>query len=64
MSEDERIQIAELRRDGVSVATIAEQVNRARSTICRELKRNVGSSCAVRPHGVLLPPPNVRARPP
>jgi IS30 family transposase len=50
LSEDERIQIADLHRDGVSVTKIAEQLNRAPSTIYRELKRNASSSGAYRPH--------------
>lgn len=43
-------QVADLRRDGVSVAKIAEQFNRAPSTIYRELKRNASSSGVYRPH--------------
>jgi len=50
LSENERIQIADLRQEGVSVAKIAEQLKRARSTIYRELKRNATSSGAYRPH--------------
>lgn len=38
--------IADLRREGVSVAKIAEQLKRSRSTIYRELKRNATSSGA------------------
>ena len=50
LSENERIQIADLRREGVNVAKIAEQLKRSRSTIYRELKRNATSSGAYRPH--------------
>jgi transposase, IS30 family len=40
LSQDERIQIADLRAAGLGVRQIAEQVSRAPSTISRELHRN------------------------
>ncbi|WP_367652204.1 helix-turn-helix domain-containing protein [Rhodococcus pyridinivorans] len=42
--EEERIQSADLCRDGVSAAKTAKQWNRAPSTIYRELKRNASTS--------------------
>jgi transposase, IS30 family len=40
LSQDERIQIADLRHAGLSIRRIAEQLGRAPSTISRELRRN------------------------
>ena len=40
LSEDERLLIADLRRQGLGVRAIAEQVARSPSTISRELRRN------------------------
>jgi transposase, IS30 family len=40
LSQDERIEIADLRHAGLSVRQIADQLGRAPSTICRELRRN------------------------
>lgn len=40
LSQDERIEIADLRRDGLGVRQIAVALNRAPSTIFRELRRN------------------------
>jgi transposase, IS30 family len=45
LSQDERIEIADLRQSGLSLRAIACQLNRAPSTISRELRRN---SVAVR----------------
>lgn len=42
LSQDERFQIADLRRAGVSVLAIAAELGRAASTISRELRRNSG----------------------
>ena len=44
LTQDERYQIHALRRQGVSVARIAAELERDRSTIFRELKRNGGPS--------------------
>ena len=41
LSQDERIQIADLHQGGVSVRQIAQRLGRAPSTISRELRRNV-----------------------
>lgn len=40
LSEDERIQIGDLRRAGLSIRQIAHRLGRAPSTISRELRRN------------------------
>jgi transposase, IS30 family len=40
LSEDERVQIADLRRAGAGVRAIAERLGRSPSTISRELRRN------------------------
>jgi IS30 family transposase len=40
LSEDERVQIADLRRAGAGVRAIAERLGRGPSTISRELRRN------------------------
>ena len=40
LSQDERIEIADLHRAGVSVREIARRLGRAPSTISRELRRN------------------------
>jgi transposase, IS30 family len=42
LTEDERYQIDDLQREGFSQATIAKKLGRSRSTISRELNRNVG----------------------
>jgi IS30 family transposase len=40
LSQDERVEIADLRRVGLSVRAIGERLGRAPSTISRELRRN------------------------
>jgi IS30 family transposase len=40
LSQDERIEIADLRRSGLSVRAIADRLDRSPSTISRELRRN------------------------
>ena len=40
LSEDERVQIADLRQGGAGVRAIAERLGRSPSTISRELRRN------------------------
>lgn len=40
LSEDERVAIADLRRQGLSMRAIADRLGRAPSTVSRELKRN------------------------
>jgi IS30 family transposase len=41
LSQDERIEIADLRHAGLSIRQIADQLGRAPSTVSRELRRNV-----------------------
>ena len=43
LTQDERYQIHALKRQGVSLARIAAELERSRSTISRELKRNAGT---------------------
>src|SRR4051812_42188321 len=40
LSQDERIEIADLHRDGASIRQIARHLGRAPSTVSRELSRN------------------------
>ena len=40
LSEDERVQIADLRQGGAGVRAIAERLGRSPSTVSRELRRN------------------------
>jgi transposase, IS30 family len=49
LSQDERIEIADLRHAGVSIRQIADQLGRAPSTISRELRRNATGSAGYRP---------------
>lgn len=49
LSEDERVQIAELRLDGATVRAIAAELGRSPSTISRELRRNALASGKYRP---------------
>jgi IS30 family transposase len=44
LSQDERIEIADLRHAGMSIRQIADQLDRAPSTISRELRRNATAS--------------------
>jgi transposase, IS30 family len=44
LSQDERIEIADLRHAGLSIRQVAEQLRRAPSTISRELRRNATAS--------------------
>jgi IS30 family transposase len=44
LTQDERYQIHALKRQGVSLARIAAELARSRSTITRELKRNAGAA--------------------
>lgn len=47
---DERIQVADLRRERLSIRQIAAQLSRSPSTISRELRRNASTSGTYRPH--------------
>jgi transposase, IS30 family len=49
LSQEERIEIADLRHAGSSVREIAHRLGRAPSTISRELRRNATSSRGYRP---------------
>jgi transposase, IS30 family len=49
LSQDERIEIADLRHAGVSIRRIACRLGRAPSTISRELRRNAAASGEYRP---------------
>jgi transposase, IS30 family len=49
LSQDERIEIADLRQAGLSLRQIAHQLDRAPSTISRELRRNAAGSGGYRP---------------
>src|SRR5215469_15330574 len=44
LSQDERIEIADLRQAGLSIRQIADRLGRAPSTISRELRRNATAS--------------------
>lgn len=49
LSQDERIEIADLRRAGYSIRQIATERDRSPSTISRELRRNAASSDRYQP---------------
>jgi IS30 family transposase len=49
LSQDERIEIADLRQQGFSVRQIAKHLGRAPSTVSRELRRNATSGKGYRP---------------
>jgi transposase-like protein len=49
LSQDERIEIADLRHAGLSIRQIAHQLGRAPSTISRELHRNATAGRGYRP---------------
>ena len=49
LSQDERIEIADLRRAGMSIRQVAARLGRAPSTISRELRRNAADSGDYRP---------------
>jgi IS30 family transposase len=49
LSQDERIEIADLRHAGMSVRQVADQLGRAPSTISRELRRNTSGGRGYRP---------------
>ena len=59
LSQDERIEIADLRQSGLSLRAIAARLGRAPSTISRELRRNAVSRPRVSP--VRCSPPRHRA---
>ena len=49
LSQDERIEIADLHQAGLSIRKVAEQLGRAPSTISRELRRNAINGGGYRP---------------
>ena len=49
LSQDERIRIADLRRDGLSIRQVASQLGRAASTVSRELRRHAREDGSYRP---------------
>ena len=49
LSQDERIEIADLRLQGLSIREIGRRVGRAASTVSRELRRNATSGDGYRP---------------
>ncbi len=49
LSQDERVEIADLHRAGSSIRQIADRLGRAPSTISRELRRNAHSGGSYRP---------------
>jgi IS30 family transposase len=49
LSQDERIEIADLRHAGWSIRQIAHRLGRAPSTVSRELRRNATGSRGYRP---------------
>jgi transposase, IS30 family len=49
LSQDERIELADLRQAGLTIRQIAVQLGRAPSTISRELRRNAAGSGSYRP---------------
>lgn len=49
LSQDERIEIADLHRTGMGVREIARRVRRAPSTVSRELRRNAAPGKGYRP---------------
>ena len=49
LSQDERVEIADLRRAGLSMRAIADRLGRSPSTISRELRRNTVADRGYRP---------------
>jgi IS30 family transposase len=49
VSQDERIEIADLRRAGLSIRQVAARLGRVPSTVSRELRRNAAGSGEYRP---------------
>jgi lambda repressor-like predicted transcriptional regulator len=49
LSQDERIEIADLRRSGLSLRAIGDRLGRAPSTISRELRRNAPAGRGYQP---------------
>lgn len=62
LSQDERIDIADLRKPGLSLRAIAVRLGRAPSTISRELRRNSVAGRGYRPFDAQRRPTVRRAR--
>jgi IS30 family transposase len=62
LSQDERIEIADLRHAGLSVRQVAQRLGRAPSTVSRELRRNGGSDGRYRPFDAHRKATSKRAR--
>src|SRR3954454_14529082 len=56
LSQDERIEIADLRRAGLGVRAIAQKLGRAPSTISRELHRNAVTGAGTGPSMLIAVP--------
>jgi transposase, IS30 family len=63
LSQDERIEIADLRQSGLSLRAIAARLDRAPSTISRELRRNAAAGRGYRPFDAHRRATGRRARP-
>lgn len=63
LSQDERIEIADLRQSGLSLRAIAARLERAPSTISRELRRNAAAGRGYRPFDAHRRATGRRARP-
>jgi IS30 family transposase len=63
LSEDERIQLADLHQAGTSVRGIARTLGRSPSTVSRELRRNATPGGEYRPHAAQRRAHARRARP-
>jgi len=63
LSQDERIQIADLRQEGLSIRAIAVEIGRAASTVSRELARNGPKDGAYRPFDAHRRSTSRRAKP-
>jgi transposase, IS30 family len=62
LSQDQRIEIADLREAGLSIRQVADRLGRAPSTISRELRRNAAGS-GYRSFEAQQPAQRVSARP-
>ncbi|MHB1490640.1 MAG: helix-turn-helix domain-containing protein [Cellulomonas sp.] len=63
LSQDERIRIADLRRDGLSAGQVAARLSRAPSTVRRELRRHAPEDGSYRPFEAHRQALKVLARP-
>ena len=63
LSEEERLQIADLHRVGRSIRAIARKLGRAPSTISQKLRRNADPASAYHPYAAHRRAAGRRARP-